>query len=423
MKTHNYGFFKDGKIFRKGFLEYPDREIGEVRGSEDETMQYFIDRFQIAKNKVETLEKQIEEAENKGSYLMKLLHLRTFLSEFDGLGDFVPLYEKLDSLEKQLRELISVNRVKNLEIKRALIAEAEEARKIEDDREAFEKFDDIRERWIKTGSVDKQYEEETEGRFSELVQEHFDRKRANYEKKKAETNERIKKYERIIAMADKLRWERDKRVATSELKKLPAEWKRVGPIPAIRMKTLWRQFKSINDFIFRKGKPTDRFQQRRPFVRENFEESIKKKEQLIFLVDKLRGKTDDETVEEIKRLQRIWSGSGKVPPDKYRELSNMFFGACDDILERSYLEKLVRSKDVNYDEKSTQEKIRSKITILQDQIWRDEKELETMNDSQKMNANRGQMDKILMSKMSSKRRKLFVKRKILTQLTNSLEKN
>lgn len=423
MKTHNYGFFKDGKIFRKGFLEYPDREIGEVRGSEDETMQYFIDRFQIAKNKVETLEKQIEEAENKGSYLMKLLHLRTFLSEFDGLGDFVPLYEKLDTLEKQLRELISVNRVKNLEIKRALIAEAEEARKIEDDREAFDKFDDIRERWIKTGSVDKQYEEETEGRFSELVQEHFDRKRANYEKKKAETNERIKKYERIIAMADKLRWERDKRVATGELKKLQAEWKRVGPIPAIRMKTLWRQFKSINDFIFRKGKPTDRFQQRRPFVRENFEESIKKKEQLIFLVDKLRGKTDDETVEEIKRLQRIWSGSGKVPPDKYRELSNMFFGACDDILERSYLEKLVRSKDVNYDEKSTQEKIRSKITVLQDQIWRDEKELETMNDSQKMNAHRGQMDKILMSKMSSKRRKLFVKRKILTQLNNTLEKN
>lgn len=423
MKTHNYGFFKDGKIFRKGFLEYPDREIGEVRGSEDETMQYFIDRFQIAKNKVETLEKQIEEAENKGSYLMKLLHLRTFLSEFDGLGDFVPLYEKLDTLEKQLRELISVNRVKNLEIKRALIAEAEEARKIEDDREAFDKFDDIRERWIKTGSVDKQYEEETEGRFSELVQEHFDRKRANYEKKKAETNERIKKYERIIAMADKLRWERDKRVATGELKKLQAEWKRVGPIPAIRMKTLWRQFKSINDFIFRKGKPTDRFQQRRPFVRENFEESIKKKEQLIFLVDKLRGKTDDETVEEIKRLQRIWSGSGKVPPDKYRELSNMFFGACDDILERSYLEKLVRSKDLNYDEKSTQEKIRSKITVLQDQIWRDEKELETMNDSQKMNAHRGQMDKILMSKMSSKRRKLFVKRKILTQLNNTLEKN
>ena len=423
MKTHNYGFFKDGKIFRKGFLEYPDREIGEVRGSEDETMQYFIDRFQIAKNKVETLEKQIEEAENKGSYLMKLLHLRTFLSEFDGLGDFVPLYEKLDTLEKQLRELISVNRVKNLEIKRALIAEAEEARKIEDDREAFEKFDDIRERWIKTGSVDKQYEEETEERFSELVQEHFDRKRANYEKKKAETNERIKKYERIIAMADKLRWERDKRVATGELKKLQAEWKRVGPIPAIRMKTLWRQFKSINDFIFRKGKPTDRFQQRRPFVRENFEESIKKKEQLIFLVDKLRGKTDDETVEEIKRLQRIWSGSGKVPPDKYRELSNMFFGACDDILERSYLEKLVRSKDLNYDEKSTQEKIRSKITVLQDQIWRDEKELETMNDSQKMNAHRGQMDKILMSKMSSKRRKLFVKRKILTQLNNTLEKN
>ena len=35
-----YGYCKDGKVYLKGYLEYPDRLIGVVRNTEEEALQY-----------------------------------------------------------------------------------------------------------------------------------------------------------------------------------------------------------------------------------------------------------------------------------------------------------------------------------------------------------------------------------------------
>ena len=160
-----YGFIRDGKIYRIAFLNYPEREIGEVRESEESTIAYFTDRFAMAEKKVDALEKAIEESENKGSYLMKLIHLRESLSKFDALGNYEVLFERMDASEEVLQEIISHNRVKNLEIKRALIAEAEEFEHSSDWVGGTEALQEIKDKWIKTGSVAKEYQEEVEGRF------------------------------------------------------------------------------------------------------------------------------------------------------------------------------------------------------------------------------------------------------------------
>jgi len=122
---HPYGYIKDNKVFLKGFLGKPDREIGEVKEDEPSTIAYFEDRFAQIQEKVEKLKKDIEENQNKGSFLMKLIHLRDSLYESDALGDFVPMIEELNGLEEYLNEIIQANRAKNLEIKKGLIQEAE----------------------------------------------------------------------------------------------------------------------------------------------------------------------------------------------------------------------------------------------------------------------------------------------------------
>ncbi len=33
-----YGYVKDGKVFLKGYLSYPDRQIGEVKRTEQEAL-------------------------------------------------------------------------------------------------------------------------------------------------------------------------------------------------------------------------------------------------------------------------------------------------------------------------------------------------------------------------------------------------
>ena len=73
---HPFGHIVDGKIYRKAFLNFPEREIGEVRESPEESLAFFEERFKTAELKVTEIEKQIASNENKGSFLAKLLHMK-----------------------------------------------------------------------------------------------------------------------------------------------------------------------------------------------------------------------------------------------------------------------------------------------------------------------------------------------------------
>ena len=121
---HAFGYIQDGKVFLKGFLGRPDRVIGEVKGDEVSTIRYFDARYTQIEEKVARLKATIDENQNKGSFLMKLIHLKESLYTSDALGDFTVLIDELERQEVFLSEIIQGNRSKNLEIKQALIQEA-----------------------------------------------------------------------------------------------------------------------------------------------------------------------------------------------------------------------------------------------------------------------------------------------------------
>src|SRR6478609_4365691 len=127
MKNSQYGYVKEGKVFLKSFRKFPDRVIGEVKDTEENAIQYFTNRFSVISGKVENLVSNIETAQNKGSFLMSLLHLKTTVPQYDALGDFESLLKKLEKAEESLSSLILHNRAKNKEIKEALIEEAKAA--------------------------------------------------------------------------------------------------------------------------------------------------------------------------------------------------------------------------------------------------------------------------------------------------------
>src|SRR5690606_41390549 len=102
---HPYGYIKDNLIYLKGFLDQEDRVIGEVKTDEASTIKYFEQRFQTVEEKVAQLKKDIETNQNKGSFLMKLKHLRDSLMRYDALGDFVPVIEELNRMETSLEEI------------------------------------------------------------------------------------------------------------------------------------------------------------------------------------------------------------------------------------------------------------------------------------------------------------------------------
>ena len=126
-----YGFIKGNDLYLKAWGDLKDRRIGEVKEDGPEAaVTYFQKKFEDLETKIKELTSIIASTENKGSYLMKLLHLKEQLKTHEGLGDYARLESILIDYEKQLNAIILQNRERNSEIKHALLEELREALKI-----------------------------------------------------------------------------------------------------------------------------------------------------------------------------------------------------------------------------------------------------------------------------------------------------
>src|SRR5690606_39921156 len=214
--AHPYGYIKEGKVYLKGFLNQEDRVIGEVKEDEASTIKYFEDRFKVVQEKVDQLKKDIEENQNKGSFLMKLIHLKESLKRYDALGDFVPLIEELNQLEAYLEEIIQSNRKRNLEIKKELIKEAESLMNSTDWKKTSEDFKNLKLRWIKTGPVDKELEDEINEPFNAAINTFFENRKNYFDGLALQSEENLKVYENLLLQARQAHELKDVKLARSE---------------------------------------------------------------------------------------------------------------------------------------------------------------------------------------------------------------
>jgi hypothetical protein len=436
-----YGFIKDGKIYRNAFLDYPEREIGEVRESEESTIKYFEDRFQMAEKKVQTLEDSVEESDNKGSYLMKLIHMRTQLANFDALGDYVSLYERLDHIEAGLRDIIAKNRVKNLEIKRALLEEAAEYEYSTDWNPATDALQEIKNKWIRTGAVEKEYEDEVEQRFTEILDNFFQRRKAFFEDRKKMINDRIEAYRSIINQLRQLLRDEDRYAAREKVKSLQNEWKEIGKIPPKLYHRFFKDYKYLTSKFFRpqhrqqssysssSNGPNRRFSRRQnynsrpaPPTGAELEEVMEKKKELLSQAQALSLRDGEDVIEDVKRLKFLWKRTGMLPREVAGSITFEFNRACDMASEKSFLNRLARSKDPEFDYADEGHKISTKIHLLNNLIVRDERELDLFKENaEKFSTNSYQADRNLTIKLKAQQRKVAVKKALLEELTRELD--
>ncbi len=447
--TNPYGFIKGGKIYRNAFLEYPEREIGEVRESEASTIKYFEDRFAMAEKKVQNLEKAVEESDNKGSYLMKLVHMREQLANFDALGDYVVLYNKLDEIEDMLREIIAGNRVKNLEIKRALIAEAEAYENSTDWKEATDELKEIKNKWIRTGAVDKEYEEEIESRFTEILDNFFQRRNQFFEDRKRMIGDRLQQYRDIVYELRGLLRSENPRDHIPRVKELQVKWREVGKVPPRTYGKLFKDYKYLTGKFFRPQRHDPRQRSYRPRMNQgsdsgyrrssfpprrrpdsdsapnyNMDEMLERKKELLNQASVLAKKEGEDVIEDVKRLRFLWKRTGKLPRHVGGSITSDFIHACDMASEKSFLYRLARSKNPDFDQADEAQQINLKINLLNNLISRDEKELDVYKENAEKfssNAYNNNMDREVAMKLRSQQRKVAVKKALMQQLIDDLE--
>lgn len=405
-------FIEGGKVILKEQQGFPQREIGEVKEDEEAAMQFFKDRFESLKEKVDKVQHQIETEDNKGSFLMKVLNLKESLSSFDGIGDFVALKERLEMLEKMLEDYISQNRKRNLEVKSTLIEEAKSYAANPDWREATEKLKELRQRWIRVGAVEEDKKEEIENTFQAVYDEFYEKKKAFHEAKKEMMAAREKQYESLIEKAKKL--QSDKSEPDELAKKsnaLVEEWKSLENIPKEKYALLLKEFKKYTQAGRKTGNSKNpKFQSK--------ENNDKEKLTLIEELKAAQKLNPAEAVEKAKAIQQKWKNSGKT---FNKSLNEEYFTLNDYIFEKSFLENLFERKaKKGLDEK---EAIKFKMNILRDLISRDQRELNVFEENlEKFNLGTQKLDKMVGFKHEKQKRKLAVKQQIMEELRD-LNKN
>jgi hypothetical protein len=140
--------------------------------------------------------------------------------------------------------------------------------------------------------------------------------------------------EQVAGLGDSTSWNETPQV----IRRLQAEWKEIGPVPARVSAALWRAFRDPCDRFFAKRKEH--------FARVDGErrEHAARKTALCEQAEALADSTDWEaTATAIKQLQAEWKQTGAPPRGQSEELWQRFRSACDRFFDRrSRREELAR---------------------------------------------------------------------------------
>jgi hypothetical protein len=414
---HPYGYIAEGKVFLKSYMGFPDREIGVVKETNEAAIAYFEKRYQDAERKVNELSNMIEAAENKGSFLMKLIHLRSYLQEFKGLGDFPSLFQKLDQLEAYLKELINANRRRNLEIKNQIIQELSELVDDTNWKETDLKVDELKNRWIRTGAVEAHLEADVEERFSNLIKAYYFNKKKFFKNKADELKSRLNHYRILVDKASILKLSDDFDDTALVFKQLQAEWKAVGKVPHKKLEKYWERFKKINnEFFFRykqykEGVPVEQIKPLDPMEQARIiqEKLCKKAESLI-------GVNTDESNNQAKELLVSWKNEVTNPKYLDKNLANRFRYACDRIFEESYLMRVVYRKYPDFNQKPKLDQFRIKTSFLRELIRKDEQEISIAESTKEYKPEHKSFN------LAIQKRKVQVKQIMLEEFDSELKK-
>lgn len=388
-----FGYVKDGKIYRKGWGEHPDKEIGEVRDDNiEKSAAFFEERFADLKQKVDEVTTKIEETENKGSYLMKLVHLKEQLPNHDGLGDYPALLETIDKYISLVQDIIQKNRERNTEIKTTLLKEAEQLDDIVNWNEATEKAHDLKTRWIKTGSAEDEKNEELEEIFWGKITHFFDRKKQFYEDKQKLIEHRQRKYEELVMEAENLA-DLHGKARFDKVKDLKQRWRDNGGIPS-------EQYQPLHEAFYKalkgggNGRPSSSSLNYKEILEQL--ESIKageipfdKKEIDILKKAMFRDRSRSEEKGKVLRLIPL-------------------------LMERDFVMKLANRRFPDFPKMDKEKKKGIKKAILKDLIQRDTEDLKTYEEnSANFSSSDGSMNKLVENKIRGQKKKIDTKTQLL----------
>ncbi|KAA3440090.1 DUF349 domain-containing protein [Rufibacter hautae] len=418
-EAHKYGYIEGNQVWLKPFMHFPARQVGEVKEVPEESLYYFANRFENFKQKVESLLEKIATSENKGSFLMKVLHLKEQIEKYDAIGDFESLHQRLSAAEEEIKEAIAKNRDKNLATKITLIQQAEALQTSIDWQETTDKLKELRQNWIKTGPVDKALTDELEERFKTAVEVFFTRKKEFFQDKKDMLSRTVDKYKALIAQSESVKNSEEWEETSKKLKDLQNQWKEIGgTLPRKMSNDLWNSFRAANNHFFERLKKHIN-SQKTESKDKYLEDNLEKKRSLVAQAEALLDEPVQQAVPKAKELQAAWKKIGPVKQEESDIVWESFLVACDKIFELSSLEHFMRKRPLPEGKNSENDQLHARINALRDFIKYDKQELEVLETNLgRLNPNPGNeaFRSMLEGKIKNFNRKIRTKNELIELL-------
>jgi len=419
-EASKYSYVKDGLVYLKAYLDFPDRKIGEVKESEESSIKYFVDRFEIAKRKVNELSRAIEEAQNKGSYLMKLIHLKEYLGKFDAIGNYIELFKKLDEEEVMLQEIIAQNKIKNLEIKKALTDEAKQLLNSEDWNDVSEKFKELRTKWIKTGNANKDENDALETEFKDIIESFFSKRKEFFEERNRKIIEQVNKCTNLLKSAEALLKEEKTPENIRKMKSIQQEWKALGQLPKQKKKQMNDSFKFVTSRYFNALKPNGGGS----FDRGGIDPTLKIWDNLANQAEEVSRNFSNDSLRKIKAIQSQWQALGQINKKKRGAfaLIEKFRTSVSKVYEYEFLNKTALRRFGLFFRKPEAEQLKLKISLMNELIKQANVELQSFEENLYSVPNRDpELSKMLSSKLNAQKRKIEIMKIISDELNERLE--
>jgi len=407
LEKKGYGYVLDGKVYRRGFMEFPDLALGEVTETEEESLNHYADRFELAEKQVEEVKNKIASNTNKGSFLVKVDRLIDSLHTFDALGDFESLYTTLYALQTELTEYVKANREKNLEIKTALLEQLKEVAESHDWKVSSAKVKEIQGKWLKTGAVDQEKREEVEGTFKALIDKFYERRSSFYADLEKMDEEKEAAFEEFLLKAEVLKSLKEIAALRKSIGAFKEEWQALGKIKPSKHNEFWQRFQAIIKSSLDEAKKLEKAKNKL-----SPKDNLKLKEEIIAELE--RANTSLVPKIDLNLIKRKWKSIGGVDKTVTQRLSDQYLRLTGMISEKRFLNTLVEKKANKGLSESDINKLR--IRLLRGLLDRDNNELRTFEENLgKFNMARG-LDNLLDRKLAQQKLKVEIKKDILTEL-------
>ena len=202
-----------------------------------------------------------------------------------------------------------------LERKTAIVTEAEALAASNDWAKAPARFQELQAEWQALGPVSREVGRDLAQRFRTACNAFFARRREDLNERKRVWNENLAKKEALCARVEGLVESTDWDAAASEIKRMQAEWKTIGPVRKNKSEAIWNRFRAAADAFF------DRFHHRHEITVSS---KLAEREALVVDLEQLAGLTESpaDLGQRVQDLRHTWNRSVPIPAAGMKPLAD-----------------------------------------------------------------------------------------------------